>query len=187
MLPTMLIRRIESKWEQIVGSVIDDTQRDRRLASYQALSTQELRKRAEDLVRNLGHWLTNQDEAEIARRFEDLGQRRYREGFALAEVVRKIQLLEEKLVQAARDENDAKNSLDIYGELEILRALNQFFWLANYHVVVGYEAADGGDIAPAQPIPERSASSCRPVPHVDAADPPRPSRLGASALDSGID
>lgn len=141
MLSTLLIRRIESKWEQIVGAVVDETHRDPRLPSYQGLSTQELRRRAENFVRNLGHWLSTQDEAEIAQWFEDLGRRRRQEGVALAEVVRKIQLLEEKLVQAAREENDAKNALDIYGELEILRALNRFFWLANYHVVAGYEAA----------------------------------------------
>lgn len=167
MLSTLLIKRIESKCEQIVRSVIDDTHRDPRLPSYQALSTQELRQRAQDLVRNLGQWLTSQDESEIARRFETLGRRRYDEGFALAEVVRKIQLLEEKLVQAARDENDAKNALDIYGELEILRALNRFFWLANYHVVAGYEAAAGADRqaargaagAPAPPTAWESAAS----------------------------
>lgn len=85
--------------------------------------------------------MSTQNEAEIALRFEELGRRRRAEGFSLAEVVRKIQLLEEKLVEAARDENEARNTLDIYGELEILRALNRFFWLANYHVVFGYEAA----------------------------------------------
>lgn len=141
MLSTLLIRRIESKWEQIVGSVIDDTHRDDKLPSYQGLSTHELRSRAEDLVRNLGRWLTTGNEDDIALRFEDLGRRRCREGFPLAEVVRKVQLLEEKLVQAARDENDVKTTLDVYGELEILRALNRFFWLANYHVVLGYETA----------------------------------------------
>jgi len=145
MLSTVLIRRIESKCEQIVRSVIDDMQRDPRLPSYQALSVQVLRRRAEDLVRNLGQWLTSQDEREIARRFEMVGRYRYGEGFPLSEVVRKIQLLEEKLVQAASDENEGKNSLDLYGELEILRALNRFFWLANYHVVVGYEAAASAD------------------------------------------
>lgn len=141
MLSTTIIGRIESKWERIVASVIDETHRDRRLASYQALSTTELRRRAEDLVRNLGQWLSAENHGEIALWFEDLGRRRHAEGFSLSEVVRKIQLLEEKLVAAARDENDARNALDIYGELEILRALNRFFWLANYHVVFGYESA----------------------------------------------
>lgn len=141
MLSATIISRIESKWEEIVASVIDETHRDRRLASYQALSTHELRRRAEDLVRNLGQWLSAGNHREIADRFEDLGRRRHAEGFSLSEVVRKIQLLEEKLAAAARDENDARNALDIYGELEILRALNRFFWLANYHVVLGYESA----------------------------------------------
>lgn len=148
MLSATIISRIESKWEQIVASVIDETHRDHRLASYQALSTHELRRRAEDLVRNLGQWLSAGNHHEIAARFEELGRRRHAEGFSLAEVVRKIQLLEEKLVAAARDENDARNALDIYGELEILRALNRFFWLANYHVVHGYEsAAEHGRLA----------------------------------------
>lgn len=141
MLSTTIISRIEANWERIVASVIDETHRDHRLASYQALSTHELRRRAEDLVRNLGQWLSAGNDEVIALRFEDLGRRRQAEGFSLAEVVRKIQLLEAKLVEAARDENDARNALDIYGELEILRALNRFFWLANYHVVHGYESA----------------------------------------------
>lgn len=141
MLSTTIISRIEANWERIVASVIDETHRDHRLASYQALSTHELRCRAEDLVRNLGQWLSAGNDETIALRFEDLGRRRRDEGFSLAEVVRKIQLLEAKLVEAARDENDARNALDIYGELEIVRALNRFFWLANYHVVHGYESA----------------------------------------------
>jgi hypothetical protein len=153
MLSTTLISRIESKWERIVASVIDETHRDSRLASYQALSTTELRRRAEDLVRNLGQWLSTQNETEIALRFEELGRRRRAEGFSLAEVVRKIQLLEEKLVEAARDENEARTTLDIYGELEIVRALNRFFWLANYHVVFGYEAALPPSSEPAHEVP----------------------------------
>ncbi|HBY61979.1 MAG TPA: hypothetical protein DEH78_19335 [Solibacterales bacterium] len=136
-----LIQRIEANWEKIATAVAQQSQRDRNVEHYRTLDNDELRKRAQDVAQNLGYWLTTENSGAVVERYRALGRRRYHEGFPLSEVVYKLQLIERKITEYAQDQNAATTALEIYGELEMLRALRRFFDLAIHGLVSGYEQA----------------------------------------------
>jgi hypothetical protein len=150
MLPTRLIHRIEMNWEPIAASILEETRRDSRVPAYREMHAAEVRSRSEDIVKNLGYWLTSGDEAEVAERYRALGARRRNEGMALAELVAMLQIIEVQLMQHVQWENSARDALEIYGELELMRALRRFFRRVIYYAVAGYENAGG--VARAQAV-----------------------------------
>jgi len=103
----------------------------------------EVRSRCEDIVKNLGYWLTSGDEGEVAERYRALGARRKDEGVALAELIAMLQIIEVQIMQRVQWENSARDALEVYAELEFMRALRRFFRRVIYNAVAGYENAGG--------------------------------------------
>lgn len=139
MVSTRLIARIEKNWEAIVHAFLESARQDPRLASYHRADDYDLRLRAEDTVRYLGRWITAGNTHEIAARYETLGRLRSVEGVPLSELVAKLQLLEDTLLRHVQWENITQNPLEIYGELELVRAIRAFFRQVIYSVIRGYE------------------------------------------------
>ncbi|MFN3325609.1 MAG: hypothetical protein ACK5AZ_19100 [Bryobacteraceae bacterium] len=140
MVSIRLIQRIEQNWKQIAQSVIDQIHREPRVAHYHKLPDREIVDRADHLVRNLGRWLTGET-AEATRIYESLGARRHSEGVPLEEIVYKLQMIKRKLREYIRDTSLPETSVDLYGELELIRAIDGFFDEVVYSVVRGYQAA----------------------------------------------
>lgn len=138
MLSYRLIELIEKNWEPLAQGVLDDLQRDSRTPHYRELATAEIRDRAHDLVRNLGHWLTGGDRVRLAARYENLGRRRAADGVPLYEVLRKLQLLKRRLMNFAREQNLDQTALEIHAENELHHAIDQFFDEVIYSVAKGY-------------------------------------------------
>ena len=141
MLPIRLLHRVETHWDAIAAAVIEQTRIDPNTPHHQELDDEELHARARDLVHNLGTWLTSQDADALARRYEEVGRQRCREGVPLAEAVYKLHLIEQKTVDYIQYSNIAQNATEIFGELEILRALHRFFAIVVHSMVRGYEDA----------------------------------------------
>jgi hypothetical protein len=141
MLSAKLLQRIEHNWEKIALAAVLTVREDARVRHYGALDERELRTRTRSVVNDLGLWLTGQDTTEIQRRYVSLGQLRFEQRFPLAEVVMALQLIERKLVEYVQTENAAGTAVDIYSELEMIRALHQFFSMVQHSVVAGYEEA----------------------------------------------
>lgn len=141
MLSTRLLQRVEQHWDAIARSVVEQTRSDPNTPHHRILDEEEIHARARDLVHNLGYWLTAGDEATVARRYLEVGKARHAEGVPLAEVVYKVHLIERKTEDFIQSENAAPTSVELYGELEMLRGLHRFFDLVVYNVVMGYEDA----------------------------------------------
>jgi hypothetical protein len=139
MLSARLLERIDRNWEEIASQVISHTRRDARLSQYHSLSDAEIRERARDLARNLRRWLEGLSDAELAATYAALGRRRCVGGVPLQEVVLKIQLIKRKFAAYAMEQNLALTPVEIYQELELLRALGRFFDIVIQGVVEGYE------------------------------------------------
>jgi hypothetical protein len=144
MLSTKLLQRVETHWEAIAAAVIEQTRNDPNTPHHQELDDEEMHARARDLVHNLGHWLTSQDEAALTRRYEEVGRARFAERIPLAEVVYKVHLIELKTVDYIQHANTAQTAVEIFGELEMLRALHRFFAIVVHAIVKGYESAAAG-------------------------------------------
>jgi hypothetical protein len=160
MIHATLVRQIERHADEIAEQVIYRVQRDPNVPNYQALSDDELRYRAQDLLRNMGHWLISQDETAIRDRYEDLGRTRRQQGFPLHEVVYKLQLLKLTVLGRVQDEMVATNGLQLFQQQDLWRRADLFFDRIIYAVVKGYSEAQLG-----VPVP-KSTAGFEPLPMI---------------------
>jgi len=141
MLSAKFVQMIETHADQIARSVCGLVRRDPKTARIASLPEAELRSHCQEILQNLGHWLTASPEEAVARRFEALGELRRREKVPLAESVHAVHLLKEKMLDYIRDQGLAQTSVDLYAEEELEHQVGCFFDSAVYHLIRGYEHA----------------------------------------------
>lgn len=141
MVSRKLLQRVETHWEAIAAAVIEQSRNDPHTPHHQDLYEEELHARSHELLEALGHWLSTQDSTKLAQRCEELGMQRYAAGVPLAEVVYKLHMIELKTVEYMQYSNIAQTATEMFGEMEMLRALQRFFAIVVYSFVRGYEQA----------------------------------------------
>ncbi|MBY0506868.1 MAG: hypothetical protein K2X03_23310 [Bryobacteraceae bacterium] len=139
MIAARLLQRIETNWEQIALAVMIARNQDPELPHYKHLSDDEIRYRVRDLTANLARWMASPDEARSIEHFEQLGRRRYLEGMPLHEVLLKLTVLKRAIHTYASDQNYSLTPMEIYDELELLRAMATYFDLVIFRVAKGYD------------------------------------------------
>jgi hypothetical protein len=141
MLSGKLIRLIESHWEQISNSILQQVRHDPRLTHVRSLPEPELRALREDLLRNLSHWLISSREEEIQPRFEALGRRRFEEGIPLHEAVYGLLIVKKRMIEFVRNQGLGATVVEVYAEEELEHRVDCFFDDLIYYLVRGYESA----------------------------------------------
>lgn len=145
MIASRLLKRVEANSEQIALAVIVARNRDPHLAHYRNLSDDEIRVRVRDLTTNLAIWLTTNDETPQAEHFERLGRLRYEQQMPLHEVIQKLMVLKGAIHGYVSEQNLSLTPLEIYEELEMVRAMAVFFDFVVFRVAKGYEQALKGN------------------------------------------
>jgi hypothetical protein len=138
MLSVKLVQLAETHWEQISERILHKIRNDPRLAHINRLSESELRKRAREIVMNIGDWLGDEP---VAQRCEALGRQRFAEGIPLHEVVLARFVIKEGLMEFVHDHAFVENSLQLYAEGELEKSVGHLFDRMIYHVIRGYEEA----------------------------------------------
>jgi hypothetical protein len=141
MLSIKLVQLIEAHWEQISERILCKIRNDARLAHLNTLTEAELRKRAREVVKNIGDWLGASLEEPLAHRCETLGRQRFEEGIPLHEVVLARFIIKEGLMEFVHDHAFVETSLQLYAEGELEKSVGHLFDRMIYHVVRGYEGA----------------------------------------------
>ncbi|MBZ5726542.1 MAG: hypothetical protein LAP87_16270 [Acidobacteriia bacterium] len=141
MVPGKLVHLIETHSEQIVARVVSHIRRDPELTHLRALLDSELREWGQDLLQNLGHWLSPNNLEDLARQYERLGRLRCEEGIPLEESVRGLCLVREKILDYVEEQVPSNSSLELYAEEQLERRLGRCFDLLLIHLVRGYERA----------------------------------------------
>ena len=136
-----LVQMIEDHSEQITGKVLHRIHQDPELHEMRRLPQSELKDRCQDVLENLGHYLSGNRKDELVKRYEKLGRRRFEESIPLHEVVRTLQILKESMIGFVRDQGVLQNFLELYAEEELEHRVGQFFDKLVYYVVRGYEEA----------------------------------------------
>lgn len=139
MIAARLLQRIEMNWEQIASAVMLARDRDPHLAHYRNLGDSEIRDRVRDLTTNLGAWMTERDEARLAEHFERLGRRRCEQNLPLHEVIQKLMIVKREIRGYVSEQNLSLTPVEIYDELEMLRAMAGYFDFVIFRVAKGYE------------------------------------------------
>ena len=151
MLSGRLVHLIESRADEIISSIISHWRRESELSHYRDQMESELREFGQDLLRNLGHWLTSGQESEIAARYEKLGKRRYSANVPLHESVHAFCIMRQRVLDFVEEHVLNKNSFALYEQEELDRRLGRFFDVLTIHMVKGYERELRTEIACARP------------------------------------
>lgn len=122
---------------------------------------QELRHRSHEILRNLSDWLLSKSDADVECRYREIGALRAAQNVSLAHVCWGITLTKEHIWNFLQREGFLRSPLEIYGEMELLRLLDQFFDRAICYCAEGYEQAKLKNIGTV-------SASCRGIPAASA-------------------
>jgi hypothetical protein len=166
MLGMKLVRLIEAHSDALSQGVVDVIRTSERTSDFRAVPREDLQRRVGEVYRNLGEWLLQKTEPDIATRFKAVAARRVAEGIRLPQFVWALMLTRDHLLHFLRHEAFADNVVALYGELELHQLLDQFFDRAVYHSILGYEesgskARPAGDLKRAEPHPSMIVVSSR--------------------------
>ena len=141
MLAARLVNLIEAHSQPLAEGLLKKLLTSERTADLRKVPEKELEERTYEIYRNLSDWLLNKTEADIERRYTEIGQRRAQQGVAFSHFLWAIVATKAHLHEFLRREGLVDKPVELIGEMELLQALDQFFDRALYHASVGHERA----------------------------------------------
>ncbi len=126
-------RVIEGKPRLLIDQLNVELKRNLGTSHYHRLSEEQLSQRHSHIFDGLAAWLTTKENATLQKNGEDLGNRRFREGTPLGQVVLVLILVEKHLGTFL----DASAPV----EPDVRNAVTEFFQKFAYYTAKGYEAA----------------------------------------------
>lgn len=135
-----LVRLIETHSEEISTRLLEKVRQSPFTRGYQNVPTEELRQRVIEVYQHLGEWLLGKRDEDIGRRYREIGARRFAQHVPLSELVWVLVLTKSTMWEYLRYRLP-ENQEEIFGELEALELIGQFFDRALYASAEGYEQA----------------------------------------------
>jgi hypothetical protein len=135
-----LVRLIETHSQSLSSCLLDRVQTSESTHYYQKnVPGEELKERVYEIYRHLGEWLIGKDESHLEQRYLQIGAARAAQQVPMSEVIWVIVLTKENLWEFIKKEAVLERPVEVFGELEMLQLLEQFFDRAIYYASVGYE------------------------------------------------
>ena len=135
-----LVRLIETHSQSLSSCLLDRVQASELTHCYQKnVPGEELKERVYEIYRHLGEWLIGKDESHLEQRYLQIGATRAAQRVPMSEVIWVIVLTKENLWEFIKKEAILERPVEVFGELEMLQLLEQFFDRAIYYASVGYE------------------------------------------------
>jgi hypothetical protein len=141
MLAYRLVRLIEAHSDALAAGLLHTVQSSKLTRDYKKVPEEELKQRVYEIYRHLGEWLLAKTEFDINERYREIGARRAEQNVPLSQLVWVIVLTKENLWEYLKHEAGIERPAEIFGELEMLQLLDQFFDRAIFYAAVGYENA----------------------------------------------
>jgi len=139
-----LVRLIETHSDGLAASLMERTKASEKTRNYvDKVPPDDLRQRVYEIYHHLGQWLINKQEADVEARYLEIGGLRYRQGVPLSQLLWAILLVRDNLLEFLNREAVMERPSEVFGELEILQLLDQFFERAVYYAAVAYERSRG--------------------------------------------
>lgn len=139
MIALRLVRLIEDHSDELAEGLLNKFQTSSLTEDLRKVPAQELRDRAFEILHNLGEWLLYKRQDEIKLRYRELGARRASQNVSLSDYCWAIVLTKEHVWEFLQKQGMLRGPLEIYGELELLRLMDQFFDRAVCYATEGYE------------------------------------------------
>ncbi len=147
MLAYRLVRLIEIHSDALAAGLLKKVQDSQLTGSYRNVPPEELRQRVYEIYGHLGDWLLGKSTFDIGQRYEEIGARRAQQGVPISELVWTITLTKENLWEFLKKESLIERPAEVFGELEMLQLLDQFFDRAIYYAAVGCERAQAREMS----------------------------------------
>jgi hypothetical protein len=141
MLAYRLVRLIETHSDGLASSLLAKVQSSEFTRDYRNVPAGDLQQRVYEIYRHLGDWLLGKSEFDIKDRYREIGARRARQNVPLSQLVWVIVLTKENLWEYLQRQAGMERPSEVFGELEMLQLLDQFFDRAIFYASVGYEEA----------------------------------------------
>lgn len=139
MLAYRLVRLIETHSDGLAASLLEKVRTSPLVPEYRNVPPDELKQRVYEIYRHLGEWLLGKSEKDLARRYTDIGARRAAQNVPVSQVTWTIILTKENLWEYLKKESVIERPTEVFGELEMLQLLDQFFDRAIYFGAIGHE------------------------------------------------
>lgn len=141
MIAVRLVRLIEQHSDELTDELLQKFNSSPNTRELRKVPAHELRIRSHEILRNISDWLLSKSDAEVARRYREIGAMRARQDVSLSNVCWGIFLIKEHIWNFLQREGFLRGALEIYGEMELLRLLDQFFDRAVCYCAEGHEEA----------------------------------------------
>lgn len=139
MIALRLVRVIERHSGELAAELIVKFETSSRTADLRKVPVEELRQRIDEILRHLSEWLLTKTVHDIEKRYFEIGERRASQGVALSDFCWAILLIKGHLWEFLQRQGFIHSPVEIYGEMELLRLLDQFFDRALCFATEGYE------------------------------------------------
>ena len=149
MLATRLVHLIEQHADQLSHRLIRKLENDPDCVELRKVPVEELRARSYEVYRHLADWLVRKTENDLKQTYLEIGARRAHQGVAFSHVLYALTATKEELWKFLEDEGIVTKPIELFGEMELFRLLDQFFDRALYYAATGYEQARRGKAAAA--------------------------------------
>jgi hypothetical protein len=141
MVANRLVRLIESHSEELSDSLVRKLHSSERTTAYRKISAHELKGAVLEVYENLGDWLMSKTETDVELRYRELGTRRAAQEVPFSQFMSSMLITKDHLWSFLRRESISDGALQLYGELEFLQTLTNFYDRAIYYASLGYEQA----------------------------------------------
>ena len=139
MIALGLVRVIERHSDGLATELIAKLETSSRTTDLQRVPVEDLRRGIQEVLRHLGEWLLTRTDHDIEMRYFGIGERRASQGVALSDLCWAIAITKEHLWEFLQRQGVTGSPIAIYGQLELLRLLDQFFDRALCFTTEGYE------------------------------------------------
>ena len=154
MIALRLVRLIEHHSDALARELVVKLETSSRTADLRKVPIEELRQRLQEILRHLSEWLLTKTGHDIEQRYFEIGERRASQGVALSDFCWSIVLIKKHLWAFLQRQGSTDGPVEIYGEMELLRLLDQFFDRGLCYATEGYEQYaqlhNGTNVAPAK-------------------------------------
>jgi hypothetical protein len=144
LLAYRLVKLIETHSDGLCRNLVQRYRTCDKCSAYASVPETELMQKVYEVYRHLGEWLMGKTEADVERRYLEIGALRAAQGVPASQVVWMICLVRENLWEYLQKHAELERPSEIFGELELLEMLDQFFNRAVYYAAVGHERATAG-------------------------------------------
>ena len=139
MIALRLVRLIEHHSDELAAELVAKLETSSRTTELRKVPVEELRRHIQEILQHFGEWLLTKTNDDIEQRYFEIGERRASQGVGLSDFSWAIVLTKDHLWEFLQRQGFMNSPVELYGEMELLRLLDQFFDRALAFATEGYE------------------------------------------------